>query len=195
MPPVTSVLDNFDRTNVGPPLSASWTNIAVGHRVYSNVCRPGGDELCSSRWNVATYGAACEVFVTCSTLPASNDFFEIGLRMANDDSDGYKLYYEPGELDIFRYDDTVYTQLGASVSLTISAGDKLWFSASGSSLNAYRYTSGAWGSSLAARTDATYSSAGYLGLDTLGYTVRLDDFGGGTLVTVVANPWYSFAQM
>jgi hypothetical protein len=52
----------------------------------------------------------------------------------------------------------------------------------GSTITIYRKTGGVW-SSVKTCTDSTYSSAGKIGLETQGTTARLDNFGGGTVVS------------
>jgi hypothetical protein len=60
------------------------------------------------------------------------------------------------------------------------AGDKLLLRAIGTSLELWRMTGGTWSRVLTA-TDSASPTSGYVGLHAKNTTVRLDDFGGGTL--------------
>src|SRR5690606_33434570 len=59
----------------------------------------------------------------------------------------------------------VSTQCGASIgSAGFAAADWLGLNITGTTLDARRYRSGAWGSALGTRNDSTYTAAGYPGL-------------------------------
>jgi hypothetical protein len=81
-----------------------------------------------------------------------------------------------------RVDGGSSTTLGATAAQTVSVGDKLGIRAIGSTIEAWYYDSsaGTW-SFLFSRTDSTYSSAGYIAMESRGSA--LDDFGGGTANT------------
>ena len=169
--PTTGVLDSFTRANVGPPPSASWSYPWYpgdgGTQVFSNQCRSKAN-YGDAYWNVGTFGPSSEVYCTISTLSPTNYIVYINLRTINPNSStlcGYYIRYTNAATDtvqFYRVDDTVETQLGATISQDFSNGDGIGFDAVSSTLTAYRQSSGAW-SSVGSRTDATYTAAGYIG--------------------------------
>ena len=71
---------------------------------------------------------------------------------------------------------------------TWASGDKLGIEIIGSTIRMMQYTGGAW-IELASRTDlATYTAAGYIGFDVGTNSVRMIDFGGGTVVVPPPAP-------
>jgi len=185
--PTTGILDDFNRADANP-LDGSWTNgfwgdgnlRLVSNQIYA-VSGWGG-----ARYNAATYGADSEVYLS---IPYSSTVAFLHLRVGGTDADpdSYAFRYQSGDAasNLRRLDDGVQTQLGAAFTATIStSNDKLGLEAIGSTITAYRYVSGAW-ASLASRTDATYSSAGYLAVEFDQSVWKGDDFGGGTVVSGV----------
>lgn len=191
--PSTSVLDNFNRANEGPPPSANWTTgidgSADGFSVASNQAAPQSAAFSSSYWNAATFGPDVEVYATIAAVGP----FRLYLRVQQAGTsglDGYiVLAYPPtNELYVYRVDNGSQTQLGAAFSQTIGAGDKFGASMIGNEISVYYKTSAGEWALIGTRTDSTYGSAGHLGIasfDTTGS--RLDDFGGGTIVAAVIN--------
>jgi hypothetical protein len=185
--PTTSVLDTFDRADVGPPPSASWSADTVtgpsGLKVVGNlvaVSQANGFDY----WNVATYGPDSEVFLDVTTKPGNGNYFAVYLRFDPVGHNGYEA-----ELDvaagtdttgIWREDNAVFTQLGASISQEFAAGDALGLEMVGSTLQAYRRSSGVWSALGTTRTDATYAVAGRLAAQFGDTIARGNDFGGGT---------------
>jgi len=192
--PTTSVFDNFTRANEGPPPSASWTNDVLGSgasglEVVSNQLAHGlGIGRKDNWWNPATFGPDTEVYALIGTITGSQ--CRLYLRLANPGTassvDGY-LYgvnHIGGPANaVYRIDNSVLTQLGASESVTWANGDSIGISMAGSDLLTHKKTGGSWADGVT-RTDATYSASGNIGValeDT--DTATLDDFGGGTVVT------------
>jgi hypothetical protein len=200
--PTTSVLDTGDRANEGPPPSASWEynygNPGAadddGLKIVSNQIASNGTagNYANSYWTTS-YGPDCEVYATVSTLPETGE--ELGLEAritspstgggVNATTDSYQVgWIQQGSNNLYisRLDNSVYTQLGAIQSVTnLSAGNKFGFELIGSTLQAYRHNGSSWAAWGTSRTDSTYSAAGKIGLTLQGTTVRLDDFGGGTI--------------
>jgi len=190
--PVTGVLDNFNRadTATNPP-SSSWSTGVFGgtlrgHRVVSNQCAEynvgAGDYY--SWWNVQTFGPDCEAYLTVATKPALFGYVGVGVRATTpgvNTCDGYEIEWRTlsgtDEMYLYRVDNRVYTLLGSAVAREITDGDQLHLRASGTTLEI-----NVNGSSVATRTDSTYTTAGYLYVYTKDTTVRFDDFGGGNLV-------------
>jgi hypothetical protein len=186
--PTTSVLDNFDRANTGPPPSASWTGdasmAAAECKVISNTVAANASNG-FDYWNPTTYGPDSECFMDIPTKPGSGQYAAVYVRFDPPGNNGYEV-----ELDvaagtdsvlIFRCDNTVFTQLGASISQEFTAGDSLGLEMIGSTLQAYR-KSGTWSALGTTRTDGTYTVAGNLALQFGDTTARGDNFGGGTVV-------------
>ena len=199
--PTTGVLDNFNRGNA-ESLGTSWTvewwftgteqtqDILSSQAADDDQFSVGGDY-----YNVATYGPDGEVHCTINAIDdADGSAYLLGLRITtpgNSTTDAYRIVLTNMASDhtvqIQRGDNTVWTQLGASItSDTFVVGDGLGLEAktAGSTIKAYRRSSGTW-SEIGSRTDATYEGAGYVGLGMYREgSVRLlvDDFGGGTVV-------------
>ena len=104
--------------------------------------------------------------------------------------DGYTCHaqVDNDRILIERVDNDARTQLGASVAFTWADGDKIGLEAIGSTIKGYIDDGGAGWVEMLSRSDATYGSAGYLGLLTIASAnTRYDDFGGGTVVAAGAG--------
>lgn len=193
----STILDNFNRANTGPPPSASWSapvaNGDASHYVRSNGIGTNTDDTqTSSYWNVTTFGPDVEA---CTTLTDVASFLLHGamVRIVNPNNTSTAGGYMAVALDgtsvtrIYRLDGTTYTQLGADISTTWANGDAICIKAVGSTIEAFRKPSGgAWGS-VGSRTDSTYTAAGYSGVFSYGGSgVDLgDDFGSATIASAV----------
>ena len=190
--PLTSVLDAFTGTNGTdlPAYSGNWSNVLFidDLEIQSNAVTgtvAGGN---ANYWNVSNFGPACEAFFTITTKSADGEAMDVGLRLVEEASgltiDGYLLIVIPAagadEWGIYSLTDGAETLIGSSFTQEITNGDGMGLRAVGSDLTAYYRTGGVW-SSLATRTDATYSAAGKIAIVMVGTTARLDDFGGGTI--------------
>jgi hypothetical protein len=99
-----------------------------------------------------------------------------------DNPDGYKVECVAGAgSKIVRVDDGVNTTLGATFTFNLSDGDKMGLEIIGDDITCYRYTGGAWGAAIATRADATYTGAGYFGVEMSTDAVRMDNMSGGTV--------------
>lgn len=182
--PVNGVIDNFNRSNEGPPMTG-WADLVGGVRVNSNVGATSAGGLNLSYYDTILTVADCEVYVTIASNPANNRTIYV-LALLGDISgssfDGYGLKFNKvsgtDNLQIIRFDNGVETVLGANFSQELVAGNKFGLEIVGSTLTAYVDTGSGW-TSLGSRTDSTYTAAGYLGLGLSSGTV--DDFGGGGL--------------
>ncbi len=194
--PLTPLLDSFNRpNNTGPP-GPNWTHMAVSSSSASNNLFITGGKITSPSgssgdyWNPQAYGPNSEDWITVATKPSvDQDPVVLGLRFQNpalSTASGYQAYY------IFRssvpdqYKITVRTNGATTATLasangpTLKAGDELLFRAIGTTLELWLQDAGNWTKILSA-TDGTYQSAGYLNLTARDGTVRLANFGGGTL--------------
>lgn len=194
--PSTSVLDQFNRA---APLGSGWSSPVVPGdatpTITSNQVSVGSAAYGSTYWNAGTFGPDGEVYITIPTLVANNEACGIFFRVSNPNAAGLTCYLveyqrKPAATDLtklFRYDNsTTLTQVGSSISQEFSAGDTLGVKFLGSTYRVYR--NGAQiGSDL---TDATYKTAGYIGLELENTTGRLDDFGGGTVTNTLEQEGY-----
>jgi hypothetical protein len=194
--PVTPVLDDFNRPdNTGPP-SANWSRMPVfassstGNLFISSQQAAGPTGSSADNWNPQAFGPNSEVYMTVVTKPSLNmDTLSLLLRYQNPGSStatGYQALFtnETGAPDVYkillRAGGQAPTSLASVTGPELNPGDRLLFRALGSTLELWRWSSGSWTKLLAA-SDRTIQTAGYLGVASHNTTVRLDDFGGGTL--------------
>lgn len=194
--PETSVLDSFDRSNEGPPPSASWRSDSARAgfstlSVSSNQCVSSGGD--GGLWGTAV-GPETELFTTIADIAANGAQTQFFLR-ANDVGNtstvtGYELRWFRADAStgtqyqFYRWDTGgVQTDLGAfgtESGGSWSNGIKFGVSMVGSTLTLY-VNRGSW-SQIDTRSDSTYNSSGYIGLRLSGSTAtKYDDFGGGTI--------------
>lgn len=190
-----TLLDDFNRSNEGPPPSASWLSSSFSSgtsqlQVVSNALKRGGAGWGSCVWG-ATFGANTILVVTISTV---GDFSLIirGQSPGSAAWDGYELLYTSSthRFDIDRIDNNATTSLANTTAVTLSNGDKVGFEIVGSNLAAARYTAGAWGADFLTASDATYASSGYVGVWANGTTPVFDDFSAGTIPAAGKSPAY-----
>jgi parallel beta-helix repeat protein len=191
--PTTGTLDNFNRSNEGPPPSASWANttgLSGSLQVTSNQAAGSSASPAAGTnaayWNVTTFGPEAEAFVTVATKPGTNQGVAVAVRLREVGTvnvDGYRCLFVTrsgtDEFLIQRVDNGTTTTLGAVMAQELSAGQKFGCEAIGSTIALYYYNGSTW-ASLGSRTDSTYPAAGYIGADSTSTTARLDDFSGGT---------------
>jgi len=191
-----NILDNFDRANSGPPLGGNWTVIYgmdAGFKVVSNQMVPSSSSQTEGEYrNNTTYGADSYAYITADTVDHSSDYSatRLFLRLVSPTTsgiDGYVAYFiwrnAGATLDdagAYRIDNNVETLLGAEIlSSGWANGDVYEIGMAGSTFTMYRNAS-----SLGARTDSTYSAAGYIGVSWYyndASIAKYNDFGGGTI--------------
>lgn len=180
-PPVTPILDSFDRANEGPPPSANWT----GPVFYQNLLAVVSNQLkCGAAtgdayWNPAQYGPDCQVWMKRVNNFDSALYIRL-CQIGSGTTDGYFFSIGPPNGGLYRIDNGALTQLGATFTLTGGAGDRIGFDNLGSTLDAYTEAAGVW-TQIATRTDSTYLAAGYIGVG-LDIVAIADDFGGGNIL-------------
>lgn len=194
--PFTSILDNFNRADVGPPPSADWnTMLGSGHgefAVISNQLQATTvtNGYAADYYNLATYGPNAEVYITVVTVPATNGNISVWLRCTNcldTTPTGYyltinKVSGAANDTWTFRRMVTgVATVIGSCSNQEISNGDGYGFSAVGSTLTAYYKASGGSWAQECQVTDGNITGAGYLALTSDQTTPVFDNFGGGTI--------------
>lgn len=194
-PIVATILDAFTRADA-TTAGAGWTQMmetgVKDFGISSNLLYNPDNAYQAMTWNAATYGPDCEGYITITTLMPLAHTVVVYARIKDAVADawtfdGYAVRanrWDDGGTDtltlsIARYDNAVATQLGATVNITDHAnGDQLGGRFQRSELKLF-YN----GTERMVRVDATYALAGYLAIYTDDSTVRLNDFGGGTLVT------------
>ncbi len=202
--PSTPILDDFNRTNEGPPPSASWHTLSGygGLKVESNKC-VNSDADSESTWGTSL-GPDCEAYYTLASMSGTganatwsialflraqsidvwdNDFYWI--TIAGDIGSTCNWYLE-------RRSYTLPTDTLASGSFTFSIGDSIGISAVGSTITAYHKPSaGSWttlGSGTGDVLTAGYAGAA-LSPDLSNTTqIGMDGFGGGTLAGAAYGP-------
>lgn len=200
LPIAVAVLDDFNRTDA--PVGSNWSaepfnnGSSTAFDIVSNVIRNGVVAGSQMWWNPTTYGPDVVVQFTASAVPAkatTSSGFLIFLRLRDPSAssstcDGYQVeFYDTDRSYIYRIDNGVATQLGATITLsaTYASGALLAGCAIGSSISAYRE-----GTSEGSRTDTTYGAEGFIGLgayDTATLDVRLDDFSVGASKPLLAS--------
>jgi hypothetical protein len=194
--PVTPLLDDFARPNNSGPPGTNWTHMIVSSTSPTNdffitnhqvTGRPNSN---ADYWNPQAYGPNSEVWVTVAVKPnVDQDPVVLGLRFQNPGAataSGYQAFYifrtgRPDQYKITRRTNgTTSMVLTSSEGPTLKAGDRLLFRAIGTTLELWRENAGTWTRLLSA-TDTAYQGAGYLNMTARNGTVRLANFGGGTL--------------
>jgi hypothetical protein len=192
--PVTPLLDNFNRANNTGPPGPNWTHMLSGSSSASNNLFITNHQLTGKTganadyWNPATFGPNSEAWITVAVKPnVDKDSVVLGLRLQNPTLStltGYQAdyVYRSGQPDQYSIvvRTTAETVLASGNGPTLNAGDTLLFRAIGSTIELWRQDAGAWTRILVA-TDSTFLKAGYLSLAARDGTVRLANFGGGTL--------------
>ena len=203
--PTTGILDNFNRSNEGPPPSANWGECFGGivgeWKVVSNQCVVDSltNGIAINYWSASTFGPDTECHCKIVTKPPDNEgryivLFVRGTGHTGDGSnfDGYEVAFFPADDDlsmIFRIDNTVGTQLGETIWQDIENGDSIGIEIIGTSNNIkayYKPASGAWTQMGSTQSDGTYTGAGALLLSTNRAESVVDDFGGGTVAAGAA---------
>jgi len=194
--PLTPLLDNFARpNNTGPP-GPNWTHMIVSSSSATNNLFITKGEVTGDAgtnadyWNPQEFGPNSEVWVTVAAKPTvDQDPVVLGLRFLNPGAataSGYQAYYmyRSKQADqykiISRVNGTTSTTLASVNGPTLNAGDQLLFRAIGPMLELWLSNAGTWTRILSAK-DSTFTGAGYINLTARDGSVRLTNFGGGTL--------------
>jgi len=202
--PTTGILDNFNRANENPLDVTLWPTqpIYAGDgklQIQGNeMLKSGASSWGGGAWH-QTFAANQEVYITISTLGTGTKLrFALDARVQNPGTSTYSAYsliYNDGgggdKINMYRIDNTAYTQLGASLATgqVYVVGDKVGFELNGSALSGYHYdsTTTTW-SLLGSRTDTTYNLSSQIGYEHFS-NKKCDDFSGG--VVVVASTAYN----
>jgi len=191
--PQTDILDDFNRAD--GPLGSNWTdpwNTSEGGSVVISTSEArfvptGGGKY--TYWNGTAFGPNCEAYGKITSAPISSiSFFVRSQPDSTNGANGYLLQFVPGAAprqSIYRVDNGTWTRLGADLSTSSAlSGLVATLLAVGDSLSGW-YDGSQIGTS---RSDSTYTAAGYIGMGSQGNTgSRVDDFGGGSIVNVIAK--------
>lgn len=193
--PTTTVLETFAGGAQSPP-NASWTNSIVStegtfQRDGAGLGALATGSNATAWWNAGTF-TDVECFQTVSVKAGSGNPIKLFARIVSPGSatpNGYVLKMREAAgaandgWEIVRIDAGVDTVLGAIPTQEVTAGDLMGFTVYGSTLEAwYKPAAGAW-TLISSRTDSTYSAAGVIGTGISFSTGRVDDFGGGNIVS------------
>jgi hypothetical protein len=198
--PTTGILDNFNRANADP-LDGNWS-AALGFNglaLTSNQVQSPTTSYEDAYWTAANFGPNMEVYATIATKGGNGHEVSFYARLINPASsttaDGYNFWSQVmGGTDIhafYRLDNNGFTQIGSDISMEIASGDKLGGESIGSTHTYYRHNGTSW-SALGTWTDGTYTAVGALAIECENTTWRLDDVGGGTIISF--NPYQPWRQ-
>lgn len=187
------VVETF--TQADGALPAGWTTDAAfdgaaAPRVVSNqaACASGGGY--SSAWrNVVSMLGNKQAYMTIPTLPESPRYAGLGFVYGPGSSsvDGYHVEYRVGRgIIVYRFDNTIFTQLGVDIAWTPSAGNKLGIRINEKAgiIEAWTHNGTSW-SQAGTRSDSTYTGAAYPEFYIRGNNTRIDDFAAGSEVELV----------
>lgn len=186
-----ALLDDFSDTE-GPPMTG-WTTPTglAGLRSSGGVCLANAANAMGV-WDSIMGSADAEVEATITTATGAGATVSIFVRAKDVGSaatiDAYGLVITEGATDTWQialFTNGVQSTLGSNFSQEVADGDSIRLRVVGSTLYAFYKASGGSWTELTTRTDSTYSAAGYLALSISDTTGRVDDFGGGVVVTLV----------
>lgn len=198
--PFNGVIDDFNRSE--NPLSQGGAWIAPLLPADDEPEANGSACLCpttfADAYRTITVGPDCESYMTITTPPNNGEQLYLWVRILNPSTaiqDEYALVItrDAGTdiWQVYRGDDLIGTQLGGDITQELSAGNKIGFEIIGTTLSVYYHNGSAW-SLLGTRSDGRYTSMGHIGFGLNQGTVRVDDFGGGTIETAaLTNVPYS----
>lgn len=187
--PTTSILDDFNRSDEGPPPSADWStdprNVGtLGLVVQSNELRTeSGANDGEAWWSGDAFGPDQEMYLT---LTYGGDFpnMEMWLRVDGAGTSGvtaYLLYVSHSDIRFQKYVSGSYTTLGSVIGHSLDTGWSVGFSVVGSTLTSYLKDNvgGAW-TQFHTETDTSLTTGDNLAFLAFDDNLTYDDFGGGT---------------
>jgi hypothetical protein len=195
--PTTSVLDDFNRADESPLGNSTWAGPVINGgpqlKLASNQVESVTTEARGSSYWSSSFSADQEVYADIVALDQVMSLYGRTIDPGATTRDGYQVVITsltgPDNIVLNRVDDETATQLGASMSSTLSANDAIGLECSGSNISVYTRVSGTWGL-VATRVDATYASGGVIGIDSSSFSAggKIDNFGGGNIVTSEETP-------
>jgi hypothetical protein len=197
MPGGSALLDDFTGADE-TPIATNWSGpIYSGtgemRRLSNQLAGQAAAAHSTGYYDIATFGPDCEVYGTYAAFLNNNNYINLYARIANPNSgslNGYQLevLYLSGSADTWKLSSIVagtVTQLGATMTQDVTAGDSCLLECIGDQISAYYKSGGGGWTLIGTRTDSSVTAAGYLGAALFGNTpsMRLDDFSGGTLTS------------
>ena len=178
--PANGVFETFTGTDNTTPPNANWTNQLNTIQILSNAAAGGTadvDNFASYATSVATNSA--EYYVTVTTW---YDAFFWLVYTNSGYTDGYVLRVAyPNTIGVYKWTTGwIGVQVGSNLTQTISSGDSVGFSRSGSTIKVYyKASGGSWGQLGSDFTDTSYTDMTKFSLNIHGPNNRLDNAGGG----------------
>jgi subtilisin family serine protease len=177
-PTGTTLLDDFNRANGS--LGGNWGVLFGGFtslQIQNQQAVAPSNKYSWNYWQAQQFGPDSEAYATLATT--SSDAVRVCARITNPSTSGrsgYCVHVAGSSWSLIRIDRGSSTTL-TSASQSVSAGDRIALTVSGTTLTGwYATATGSWNAVLTT-TDPTYTGAGYLALETR--ATHLDDFGGG----------------
>lgn len=184
--PTTPILTTFTGPNENPlseggnwsvPLFLGDDNL----QRLNNQAAPQGGNFAGAYWSANVFNADQEAYATAG---ASTGDFYLSARLQSPGLvglDGYLVTTSfGGTVRIQRYDDSSITQLGPTITQSMSSGDKMGIECIDTTISAYVDTGVGW-TLIGSRVDSTYNLSGNIGIEASTGNMRLDDFGGGSI--------------
>ena len=200
MPFPSNVLrDNFNRADESPLSGggkwAAGPKYSTSLRLVANRAGPPTTSNdAASHWTDA-FHAQQEAWTTIAAILTTTALVKICARIQPQTGTPDDCYYaeanagsgQANNIEVGRYDNGVSTILGATVATTWAAGDAIGIECSGSTVTAFRKPAGGAWATMASRTDTTYPAGGFIGMVCFPQETRVDDFGGGSILTAVGR--------
>ncbi len=187
-PAVSTVLDAFNRANEGPPMTG-WADLIAGVKVVSN---QAAGNIATANWSylvlVVDGVPDFDLFYTIATKPAAGD--AVALYSFDAAVNGYAVSFTTDagadQWRLNRLDAGVVTQLGATMTQELAAGEKMGLRRLGNDHEAYYYNGSAW-SLIGTRTDSTYAEKrrNLFAVVIVNTVARIDDLSGGKIPQTV----------
>ena len=180
--PANGVFETFTGTDNTTPPNANWTNQLNTIVILSNTAAGGTGSADNFATYSGTYTAnSAELYITVGTFSV-NYFWLVYTNSGY--TDGYVLQVTyPNTIGVYKWTTGwIGAQVGSNLTQTISSGDSVGFSRSGSTIKVYyKASAGSWGQLGSNFTDASYTDMTKFSLDIFGFTDRLDNMGGGSI--------------
>jgi uncharacterized protein YjiK len=187
--PSTVVVDNFNRSD--GPIGSQWSGDTAGYRIAGNQLDVGSSQ--DIYWNVSSFGANQEAFVTLSSIDPNGQEFGLVLKAQSSGGLGsglIEVFYNAPAHQVLVYTYTPaqnWLQRGTPISATFANGDQFGAQATADGqVNVYRN-----GILLGTRSVTAwpyYANGGYIGLLFISASnTALDNFGGGTISAPPGN--------
>lgn len=167
------IADDFNR--VQNPIGSGWTGVSGVAQCQANGSQMAGTTSTSSLslWGISA--ADIEVWATLAVMAGTGNGMGCIARSDGTSQNYYFAHYQQGVgVRLFKVVGGTQTQLGSTVAVTLAAGDEIKIKCSGTTIEAWYFSGGAWTNAVSV-TDTSLST-GKVGALIRGTTGRLDDF-------------------